>query len=78
MAAFTTPPLDTFPESDELGRTPSPITFEMICAFVERRIVFISPATPLTTGAAADVPVTFKYPPPIRVVRMFTPGAATL
>jgi hypothetical protein len=45
LPAFATPPLETFPETEALGRTPSEITFDMICAFVERRIVFISPAT---------------------------------
>src|SRR5690242_1086895 len=37
---------------------------------------FSSAAAPATSAAAADVPLTRPYRPPVWVVRMFSPGAA--
>ena len=38
--------------------------------------VKITPATPATCGVAIEVPDSVKYPPPRRVDRTSTPGAA--
>jgi hypothetical protein len=59
-AALTTPPLDTFPESAAVRRAPLEIARETCSTFAPGLYVFIKPAIPATSGAAAEVPVTFR------------------
>jgi hypothetical protein len=72
-----TPPLATLPSSHDTLRAPLTMLARTVCADTQPRTVLSSPATPATSGAAAEVPVTLAYPPPLSVVSSPTPGAAT-